>query len=60
MQGQNESLQLPHCWIIIKNPIRQIEERGKLDTTNTKIHDSLLSWLGTGGEVKLVLWAQNP
>ena len=36
--------------------------------TLTQIHDSSLSWLGTGtsikiiksGGVKLVLWAQNP
>jgi hypothetical protein len=41
-----------------------IEERDKIDTTNTQIHDRSLSWLGTDtsikrGEVNLVLWAQN-
>jgi len=41
-----------------------IEERDKIDTTNTQIHDRSLSWLGTDtsiktGEVKLVLWVQN-
>jgi hypothetical protein len=27
---------------------RKIVERGKIDTPNTQIHDSLLFWLGTG------------
>ena len=26
-------------------------ERGNIDTSNTKIHDCLLSWLGTGTSV---------
>ena len=40
-------------------------ERGKIDTPNTQIHDSSLSWVGTGtsiksGGVRLVLWLQLP
>ena len=27
---------------------RKIVERGKIDTSSTQIHDSLLFWLGTG------------
>jgi hypothetical protein len=39
---------------------RKIVERGKIYTPNTQIHDSSLSWLGTGtvinsGRVRLVL-----
>ena len=50
---------IPHS----RNNIK-IVERGKTDTSNTKIHDRLFSWLGTGtsiknGRVKLVLWTQT-
>ena len=38
----------------------KIVERAKIDTSNTQIHDSSFSWVGTGtsmesGRVKLVL-----
>jgi hypothetical protein len=41
----------------------EIVERCKIDTPNTKIHDCLISRLGTStslksGGVKLFLWAQ--
>jgi len=41
---------------------RKIEERGKIHTPNTQIHDRSLSWLETGTSIKscwikLVLWA---
>ena len=47
-----------------QNPIKDLRNRGKLDTTNTHIHDWSLSWLGTGtsvksGGVKLLLWAHT-
>ena len=35
----------------------QIVERGKMDTTNTQIHDRSLSWLGTGTLIRNKLWA---
>ena len=43
---------------------RNIIERGKIDTSNTHIHDVSISPLGTGtstksGGVKLALWAQT-
>jgi hypothetical protein len=44
---------------------RKIAERGKIDNTNTQIHDCSHSWLGTGtsrkksGEVKLHLMGPN-
>jgi hypothetical protein len=42
----------------------KIVERGKIDTTNTQIHDHSLSWLGTvtsinSGEIKQVLSVQT-
>jgi hypothetical protein len=44
--------------------VPKIVERGKIDTTNTQIHDSSLSWLGTvtlinSGEIKQVLSVQT-
>jgi hypothetical protein len=40
------------------------EERDKIDTSNTQIHDLSLSWLSTdtsikSGGIRLVLWAQT-
>ena len=48
---------------ILKSNIK-IVERGNIDTPNTQLHDSSLSWLGTGtsiksGGVKRVLWTQT-
>jgi len=42
----------------------KIVETGKIDTSNTQIHDSSLFLLGAGtsvkcGGVKLVLWSKN-
>jgi hypothetical protein len=31
---------------------RKIEERGKIATPNTQIHDTSLSWLGTSASIK--------
>ena len=52
-----------HTVRTIPNSCINIVERGKIDTPNTQICDSSLSWLGTGtsvksGWVKLVFWAQ--
>jgi hypothetical protein len=48
---------IPYCRDI------KITERGKIDTSNTQIHDHSLSWLGTdtsikGGGCRLVWWTQ--
>jgi hypothetical protein len=32
----------------VSNSNNKIVERGKIDTSNTPIHDRSLSWLGTG------------
>jgi hypothetical protein len=37
--------------IILKSNIK-IVGRSKFDTSNTQIHDHLLSWLGTGTSIK--------
>jgi hypothetical protein len=42
-----------------------ISERGKINTTNTLIHDHSLSWIGTvtsikSGGVELVYWPTHP
>jgi hypothetical protein len=47
-----------------QNPIEKSLERGKIDTSNTHIHDRSLSWLDTAilircGGIKLVLWGQT-
>ena len=47
-----------------QNPIEKSLERGKIDTSNTHIHDRSLSWLDTGilirrGGIKLVLWGKT-
>jgi len=35
-----------------QNPIKQIVERGKIDTPNIQIHDGSLSWVGTDTSIK--------
>jgi hypothetical protein len=52
-----------HTVRTIPNSCINIVESRKIDTPNTQICDSSLSWLGTGtsvksGRVKLVFWAQ--
>jgi hypothetical protein len=48
--------------LLVQNPIAV--ERGKLDTSDTQLHDLSLFWLSTDtsikrGGVKLVIWAQT-
>jgi len=61
---KNEKQKKYHTVCTIPKSNIKIVERGKIDTHNTQIHDSLISWLGTdtsikSGRIKLVLWAQT-
>jgi len=36
----------------IRKSNRKFVERGEIDTSNTRLHDRLLSWFGTGTSIK--------
>ena len=71
----NDDLKTKNSWHIYRNKNKifkkkyhtvgtniEIVERGKTDTSNTRIHDRALSCLGTGsssGGVKLAWWNQK-